>query len=323
MQEPTDSFELRDVASWKNHLREQGYVVVRAALTEAQARDALSAFWTIMEALGAVRRDEPFTHKSSAAWPPMLHGGMIQYLAHTPAQWSLRSLCAPVFAALWNVREHELATSFDGLCFMHGARNYQSAGDLVSFLHSDQHHARPDDWSVQGIVNLVDCGADDGGLVVIPGSHNEHRAFFEAHPERETIEGDWYLFTARERARYAKRALKVCARAGDVLLFDSRTFHCNTVPTRKSAVRACSYVCQIPAKRVPYRVRAKRLRAVNERRVSSHHPGDGFKLFPALPRFVTDREAFSKRVRALQEPLALDELQRSLVCGPQSELAFE
>ncbi|MBL8679326.1 MAG: phytanoyl-CoA dioxygenase family protein [Myxococcales bacterium] len=322
MQEKTDSFELRDVASWKNYLREQGYVVVRGALTDAQASEALDGFWAIMEALSSVRRDDARTHSRGTSWPPMLHGGMIQYLAHTPIQWALRSQCAKVFAALWDTSERELATSFDGLCFMHGARGYRSGGDLVSFLHTDQHYARREDWSVQGIVNLADCGPDDGGLVVVPGSHREHAGFFATHAKRASIEGDWYLFDERERRAYEARALKVCAKAGDVLLFDSRTFHCNTVPTRRDAIRACAYVCQLPAKRVSYRVRAKRLAAVREGRVSSHHPGEGFKLFPSLPRFVTGRDAMLAKIRALQAPLELDALQRSLVCGPEHESLF-
>ena len=192
----------------------------------------------------------------------------------------------------------------------------------MSFLHTDQHFARREDWSVQGLVNLADCGPDDGGLVVIPGSHKEHAGFFATHARRESIEGDWYLFTEAERRAFASRAHKVCAKAGDVLLFDSRTFHCNTVPTRRAALRACAYVCQLPARRVPYRVRAKRLGALLAGRVSSHHPGEGFKLFASLPRFVTDRDAMLAKIRALQEPLALDALQRSLVCGPEHETLF-
>jgi hypothetical protein len=69
-------------------------------------------------------------------------------------------------------------------------------------------------------------------------------------------------------------------------------------------------------------VRAKRLAAARDRRVSSHHPGEGFKLFPTLPRFVNDREAMLGKVRSLSESLVLDELQRSLVCGPEHETLF-
>jgi hypothetical protein len=290
-----------------------GYAVVRGVLSPDQTAEAMRGMWSLMESLGTVRRDQPKSPVPSASWPPMLHGGMIQYLGHTPLQWSLRALCASVFARYYDVPADQLATSFDGLCMMHGARRYQKRGDLTSFLHTDQSPTREGEWSIQGLINLADSGPDDGGLVAIPGTHLTHRRFFEGHPH-EHSPSNWYKFRDAEKAPLAAQAVKVDAEPGDFLLWDSRTFHCNTVPVRTDAIRACAYVCMLPHERIPAHIRHKRQQAFEQRRTSSHHPGDGFKMFPQLPRFVTDRARFLIRTLALQEP-ELSPLQEALLCG--------
>jgi ectoine hydroxylase-related dioxygenase (phytanoyl-CoA dioxygenase family) len=309
-----ESFDLADRAGWTTFLAEQGYAVVRGVLSPEATTTAVQDLWGLMEALSSIRRDKPATWRIGKNWPPMLHGGMIQYLGHTQVQWRLRELTAPLFASYYQVPTTELATSFDGLCMMHGARGYQNAGNLVSFLHTDQSPLRVGEWSIQGLVNLADSGPDDGGLVVIPGTHLEHAAFFQGHPQGQQRE-DWYKLTEAERERYAPRARKVCAQPGDFLLWDSRTFHCNTVPARKDAIRACVYICMLPRERVPSYIRAKRAQGWEQRRTSCHHPGDGFRLFPTLPRFVPDRDTFYAKVLAQQQGFALTPLQQALVCG--------
>jgi len=214
----SNRLSLQDVSVWRRFLHEQGYVVIADVLSPTQSAEALASMWTLMETLGRVRRDDPKSWSPSKNWPPMLHGGMIQYLGHTQLQWWLREQCAPVFAAYYTEPVDALATSFDGLCMMHGHRRYMRRGDLISFLHTDQAPHRTHEWSIQGLINLADAGEKDGGLVVIPGSHKKHQDFFDGHPHREKGGGDWYKFNNKERELYRKQAIKVCAKSGDFLL---------------------------------------------------------------------------------------------------------
>lgn len=321
---PADTFLPDDLHGWRGHLRREGYAVIRGAIPRERAAQYVEGMWGIMEALGTVRRDQPAGWRRSGSWPAMLHGGMIQYLGHTQLQWEARAECAPIFARYYGCAPESLATSFDGLCFMHGARRYQRAGDLVGFLHTDQSPLRRGEWSIQGLLSVADGGPEDGGLVVVPGSHLEHEAFFLDHPAggRHPAggqKGDWYLLTERERARYSDRARKVCMEAGDLALWDSRALHCNAVPTRAGAIRACVYACMLPQERVSAAVRAKRRQAWIDRRVSCHHPGDGFRLFPVLPRFVLPpaeeggRDGFLRKTLDLQQP-TLTPLMEALRC---------
>ncbi len=298
-----------DHPGWPGFLDEHGFVVLRRVV--ADAADFVSAFWDLVEALGeGLDRRDPATQQRSRSWPAMLHGGMVQYVGHSSAQWALRERAAPTFARLHGCRADELATSFDGFCFMSGARAYAPRGPL-SIIHTDQGPRRPERWSVQGLVNLVDNDAAAGGLCVVPGSHRAHAAFFRARGLSPA--GDWYLFTeADKRDPLFTRVVKVCGEAGDLMLWDSRTFHGNTVPTAP-VPRVCAYVCMLPKEQVPKDILPRRAQAVAERRCSNHHPGDGLRLFPALPRRLTaaQRRRYLERLPSLQ-PGPTGALQRSL-----------
>jgi hypothetical protein len=42
----------------------------------------------------------------------------------------------------------------------------------------------------------------------------------------------------------------------------------------------------LPATHVPEKIKNLRDIAVANRRTSNHHPGDGFRTFPTLPRYL-------------------------------------
>lgn len=108
-----------------------------------------------------------------------------------------------------------------------------------------------------------------------------------------------------------KNCIKVNSRAGDFILFDSRTFHCNTIP-KKKVLRVCTYICMLPASHVPEQTQVLRELAVKNRRVSNHHPGDGFRTFPAQPRFLPDRVRF-EQLQAKVNDSEFDEVIKSLI----------
>jgi hypothetical protein len=50
----------------------------------------------------------------------------------------------------------------------------------------------------------------------------------------------------------------------------------------------------LPADHVPEKTQNMRELAVKNKRVSCHHPGNGFKTFPAQPRYLDDRQRFAE-----------------------------
>ena len=53
----------------------------------------------------------------------------------------------------------------------------------------------------------------------------------------------------------------------------------------------------LPEKRIPEHVLDLKKEAVEERRTSNHHAGDGFRTFPELPRKVKNPEEFLKKIK--------------------------
>lgn len=165
--------------------------MIKRWLSEEECQKYVQDFWDIMEILadGTLDRKNPETQVLSKNYPPVLHGGMIQYVGHSRVQWQLRKRAMPLFQKLWNC-EH-LKSSFDGFCFMNGRRNYQQS-PINSFLHCDQSPTRNHVWSYQGVLTLTDSGPQQGGFVVAPRSHKQHRDYFEQKGMLD-FKKDWYL----------------------------------------------------------------------------------------------------------------------------------
>jgi len=250
----------------------------------------------------------------SGNFPYNLHGGMIQYVGHSDFQWEVREQTSELFGHLWGVEKTNLATSFDGFCFMAGERKYKKRADN-SFIHTDQNPNRNYVWSYQGLLNLVDCDEKSGGFVCVPKTHLKHREFFETRYDLtgKKFKKDWYLFSDEEKEdeEILSQTIKVNCNAGDMILWDSRTFHCNTVPT-KSVTRACVYVCMLPKEHLNKEIRTKRRNAFELKRCCTHHPGDGFTMFPPTPRWV-DPNVYKKLISKVTIR-KLNEIQLSLAC---------
>lgn len=59
----------------------------------------------------------------------------------------------------------------------------------------------------------------------------------------------------------------------------------------------------LPSSHIDEKVAEKRVDGVKKRRVSNHHPGNGFKLFPSLPRYIDNdnREEFKKALENVND----------------------
>eukprot|EP00656_Telonema_subtile_P008249 TRINITY_DN13861_c0_g1_i2.p2 TRINITY_DN13861_c0_g1~~TRINITY_DN13861_c0_g1_i2.p2 ORF type:complete len:193 (-),score=36.38 TRINITY_DN13861_c0_g1_i2:113-691(-) len=67
-----------------------------------------------------------------------------------------------------------------------------------------------------------------GGLVVLPGSHHQHEAMC-ARASAVPEQGDFVVVPPNDPVLHAGGPARfVCAAAGDMILWDSRTVHCNT-----------------------------------------------------------------------------------------------
>lgn len=167
---------------------------------------------------------------------------------------------------------------------MNGIRKFEKRANNA-FLHSDQSPGKNYVWSYQGILTLTDSGENQGGFVCVPQSHLYHQKFFQERGLMERKQ-DWYKVEEEDKVKEPLcHDRKINTKAGDFILFDSRTFHCNNVPILDN-LRVCTYICMLPSEKVPEMMEEVRQKAVQEKRTSSHHPGDGFRTFEEMPAEV-------------------------------------
>jgi hypothetical protein len=170
------------------------------------------------------------------------------------------------FAKLWGTRE--LLVSFDGMNLTLPSTDLKPS---TPWPHVDQNPNRKGMQCIQGILNLAPNGPDDGGLVVLKGSHKANETFFKLHPETKGAgtwgSMDWHGFNEEEVNWFKGRGceeIKVCADPGgkltrthrhidsclhdfvDLILWDSRQIHYNKVPSSGN-LRAVMYICYTPA----------------------------------------------------------------------------
>ena len=166
---------------------------------------------------GKLDRDDVATQIPSKNYPPVLHGGMIQYIGHSQPQWELRKLCKPLFQTLW--KTDNVKTSFDGFCFMNGNRNYKKV-ENNSFLHSDQSPTKNFIWSYQGIMSLTDSEENGGGYVCVPKSHLYHHQYFKSKGLLNQKE-NWYIVPEEDKVKAPLSGdVKINTKAGDFILFE-------------------------------------------------------------------------------------------------------
>lgn len=97
--------------------------------------------------------------------------------------------------------------------------------------------------SIQGIACITRQGVTDGGLVVLEGSHLLFNEYMEKDPEIGVI---WKVRDLDDKLNVLPK-VKICANPGELIIFDSRTIHCN-IPPKSDQYRMCTYVSMAPRK---------------------------------------------------------------------------
>ena len=280
-----------------DYLEEYGYAVVGAVADEAAIARAHDDFWAFHEGIGTRDGASQILRRDPATWGA-------DFLAH-PATgiitgygfgqsrfcWNLRTLpdVPKVFSAIWGT--DDLVTSFDG----GAAFRPWSAADTEwktqgGWWHCDQNATRPGRSGkvcVQGLVQLTPAHEYTGGFCVIPGSHKGHEAFSRRHPSA-LAQGDFLIVPDGDPLlQEALGFHMIRASPGDLILWDSRTIHCNgpALHPPESApadmhmpklpnelLRMVGYVCCTPSAWVARATAHKRAQAAIEKTTSTHWP---------------------------------------------------
>jgi hypothetical protein len=222
---------------WIEHLFKKGWATV--PIPEFDSSYFVNEFFNWLKSC-----NNKFDPNDKSTWnydtlPIMSYGILKHYIGHAEFLWQIREKCHPIFEKIWNTKE--LLSSFDGACFL----TSNSKHKYKDWFHIDQPRTIRDFACVQGIVNLVNNGPDDGGLLLIEDSKDVYDTYMDKHPSYGLC---WAVADSKDDLLSNKKYIKICANAGEIILFDSRMFHCN-VPCISNNYRMCTYVSMQPKDR--------------------------------------------------------------------------
>lgn len=224
---------------WETHLKEFGWTVI--FLKNWDEKYFVDAFFSWLESCCEnFKRNDPKTWKNENL-PTNNKGIFGYYLGHTEFQWRIREMCAPYFAELLDCTSEDLLTSFDGGGFLTQHMNKYN-NFFYKWLHIDQYKEISNITCVQGLVNFVDNGPKDGGLVLVEKSHKIYKEYINSDFDDEN-----YAHMQHPLLKNLQ-LIKVCAPSGSLILWDGTMFHCNIPPYLDDKVRfrMCTYVCMVP-----------------------------------------------------------------------------
>lgn len=266
---------------WSEHLDMKGWTVI--PIPGWDEHNFVSDFFDFIEQTSADSGGN-FSRHDRSTWlcknmPILLHGIFKHYIGHTEFCWKIRELCAPIFATLYGMEEGDLVSSFDGANFSVPKRT----NGLKQWFHVD--YARTDEERdhkfCQGVVNFLDSGKNDGGLVLLEDSHLDYHGYLERHP---SYGYSWSPIDMSDTELSKRRVIKVCAPAGHLLMWDSRMVHCNSSPTSDN-FRMCTYVAMQPRCMLTEKELKKGVELYEKGRMTGHaRYGDWFSANPENPR---------------------------------------
>ncbi|ORX40001.1 hypothetical protein BD324DRAFT_679068 [Kockovaella imperatae] len=290
---------------WKDQLKREGWCVVKGVLSTGKAKQYEDGAYEFLESF-----DLGFDRHDRSTWvaermPYFYKGGLIYAYGsgHEQFVWDVKQdpAVVNVFAEIWGT--DELVVSYDGFNFSLPLPD-RPEEDFKAWAHVDQSPLVTGFHCLQGIVNILPNGPEDGGLMVLKGSSALYKELWRAFDEHI---GGWNKHDRHDHTPEQIQWLldhgcewhKVCADPGDLLLWDSRTVHYGATPTSTNP-RLASYVCYKPARMVTPELKAKRRLAWDEKKETTHDP----ITFTANRREPPeDHPTFGHlKVKQLQEP---------------------
>jgi len=250
-----------DLAFW----HENGYVIVRRAVPQANVDAVIDIIWEFME----MDRDNPETWYRStddgSGRPKLKESGMAELYQHQ-ALWNNRQH-PRVYGAFVDIWETEkLWVSIDRVNLNPPAR---ADWDFRGFVHWDiDTSLRPLPNRVQGVLSLVDVSAEAGGLQVVPGFHRQFEDWVKTQPpDRDPRQPDMS----------GLELTSVEMNAGDLVIWHSLLPH-GTGRNNSQRPRLAQYITMFPAMEEDHAMRQERIGLWKERKSPDR------KFFPGDPR---------------------------------------
>ncbi|CAL1531291.1 unnamed protein product [Lymnaea stagnalis] len=250
-------------------------------------------------------RDEFFDwmshHFKNGSAPYSVHSIVRHYgIGYLEPAWAVRLQVKKYFTQLWGTEQ--LLTSVDAVAIGQppelGVEEFDN--DSNHWLHVDQCAARLGLHAYQGAVYLETAEEEDWTFEVLEGSHQHLETFYGRNDKAKIRSVNTGLWRMRDEDIRWYESLgcsrrRVPARAGDLLLWDSRLVHANARPKQgrqhHDRWRLVVLVCMGPAAFSTKEDMAKKRRAYKEMLMTAHWPSDDVGIMENyLPSYATQPE---------------------------------
>jgi hypothetical protein len=200
----------------------------------------------------------------------VIHGnGIFKYfeIGHQRFTWLTRTnpKIINIFKHLWNC--DELVTGFDGCCYY--PSDYKK--EDIYWTHTDQSSHKKGCHCYQSFLSLT--SNNERTLLIYKGSHLLHEHYFKTL--NIDTPRDWCVLDKNYVSNLEDKKVYVKVNAGDLVVWDSRTFHQNTCGDLNcNEERLVQYLCYLPKNNIKNDKIQQNLRReyFEERYTTSHWP---------------------------------------------------
>lgn len=266
----------------KEILEEQGYQVIPRVLSNAEVQIARNKFWEWLRLVDNQIDPHSMRTWSDSWWPGDARGFLsAQGISQSDFVWYLRGHpnVVRLFSDFW--KTSDLICSLDSvICWRPWWRfGHDSWKPRVEGHHVDQHPInKPGFHCLQAMIPLYDVTPEVGGLSVVPGSHMfqqylADRYYRDSDPEDKT---DWCVLSSRDFLLSDVKLIE--ARAGDLIVWDSRLVHGGLIGTGGvdrpedpiELARLAVPISMIPRNKASKEVQNKRKMAFQKQQTLNH-----------------------------------------------------
>ena len=251
--------EEKNIEYYKNELLEKGYTIIPNVYNKNEINEYKNEFnkW---------RKNVPDLDKLHSK---IDFNGIFKHhqVGHQRFAWLARTndKIVNIFKSLWNC--DELVTSFDGCCYY---PTYY-IGNPTYWTHTDQSSRKKGVHCYQSFLSLTNN--TERTLIVYEGSHLLHEEYFETmnidEPKDWNIIDENYIVKIKDKIKFLD------VKAGDLVIWDSRTFHQNTCGELIcEEERLIQYLCYLPKNDVKNTIKEQnqRKKFFDKKRTTSHWP---------------------------------------------------
>lgn len=260
MQLPRDSenyvkaFDVSQMKEIEDFFDQHGLVVIKNVLNQREIQSSIDAIWNRpeLESRG-VRKNDPITW--DRCWPKDGHIERKGWISSADTVFCLSAWCnrfhpnvVQTFTELWRHinggQNIPLVVKLDRYTVMRPLIKPEFQTDQ-GWLHTDQNPKLEKDFCrVQGILTFTDSNDQGGGgFTCVPGFHKEWKAYCEKYPNDDDV----CPIPQELENELNQRAEKIYARAGSLIIWDSRLVHANFPNNSPNKWRFGQYITFYPA----------------------------------------------------------------------------